>query len=114
MEPDAKRGKLRHGNPSGDPNASPRCGAMAKPFQRRKRAGGCQQPGMRLPSGEYTRCRLHGGAGAIANWKHGRYSAQTRAEAAEIAELLSQAKTLTDETWDKITASAGLPPPQKS
>jgi hypothetical protein len=44
------RGRLRHGNPSGDFRASPRCGA-------RTRSGGCcRQPAM--PNG---RCRMHGG-----------------------------------------------------
>jgi hypothetical protein len=46
----ARRGRLRHGNPSGDFLAAPRCGA-------RTRAGcACRQPAM--PNG---RCRLHGG-----------------------------------------------------
>jgi hypothetical protein len=44
------RGRLRHGNPSGDFLAAPRCGA-------RTRAGcGCRQPAM-----ANGRCRLHGG-----------------------------------------------------
>jgi hypothetical protein len=45
-----RRGRLRHGNPSGDFLAAPRCGATT-------RAGcACRQPAM--PNG---RCRLHGG-----------------------------------------------------
>ncbi len=45
-----KRGRLRHGNPSGDFLAAPRCGA-------RTRAGcACRQPAM-----ANGRCRLHGG-----------------------------------------------------
>jgi hypothetical protein len=45
-----RRGRLRHGNPSGDFLAAPRCGA-------RTRAGrGCRQPAM-----ANGRCRLHGG-----------------------------------------------------
>ncbi|MGE0120954.1 MAG: HGGxSTG domain-containing protein [Dongiaceae bacterium] len=44
------RGRLRHGNPSGDFLAAPRCGAQT-------RAGGaCRQPAM-----ANGRCRLHGG-----------------------------------------------------
>jgi len=44
------RGRLRHGNPSGDYLAAPRCGA-------RTRCGGaCRQPAMKN-----GRCRLHGG-----------------------------------------------------
>ena len=46
----SNRGRLRHGNPSGDFAAAPRCGA-------RTRAGGaCRQPAM-----ANGRCRLHGG-----------------------------------------------------
>jgi hypothetical protein len=49
-QPSPNRGRLRHGNPSGDFLASPRCGA-------RTRDGcACRQPAM--PNG---RCRLHGG-----------------------------------------------------
>jgi hypothetical protein len=45
-----RRGRLRHGNPSGDFLAAPRCGAKT-------RAGcACRQPAMRN-----GRCRLHGG-----------------------------------------------------
>jgi len=45
-----RRGRLKHGNPSGDFMAAPRCGA-------RTRAGcGCLQPAM-----ANGRCRLHGG-----------------------------------------------------
>ncbi len=45
-----RRGRLRHGNPSGDFLAAPRCGA-------RTRAGcACRQPAM-----ANGRCRLHGG-----------------------------------------------------
>jgi hypothetical protein len=65
---------------------------------------------MKMPDGSHSRCRLHGGAAAIANWKHGRYSAPSRAEAAEIAELLGQAREMTNEMWAQIEASAGLPP----
>jgi hypothetical protein len=50
-----RRGRLRHGNPSGDFLAAPRCGA-------RTRAGGvCRQPAMASPGGGRGRCRLHGG-----------------------------------------------------
>ena len=46
----SNRGRLRHGNPSGDFAAAPRCGA-------RTRAGGaCRQPAM-----ANGRCRFHGG-----------------------------------------------------
>jgi len=46
-----RRGCLRHGNPSGNPDSAPRCGAHT-------RAGGtCRQPAMHGKA----RCRLHGG-----------------------------------------------------
>ncbi len=68
--------------------ASPRCGAQT----RRKTA--CQAPGVRMPDGSYSRCRMHGGTRARKLWKVGLYSmlrrgALTRAEVAEIKPLLS-------------------------
>ncbi len=76
-------GELRHGNPSGDPSSSPRCGAKT-------RAGKpCQGPAMwSSATGRYTRCRLHGGKSTgprtpeglersrKARWTHGQYSAE--------------------------------------
>lgn len=47
-----RRGRLRNGNPGGDPNKAPRCGA-------RTRAGtACQQAVMQGK----LRCRMHGGS----------------------------------------------------
>jgi len=80
------RGRLQHGNPSGDPSKSPRCGAKT-------RSGApCRAPAMfSRKSGNYTRCRLHGGASTgprtregrdlcrRANWRHGNYSVEARA-----------------------------------
>jgi len=74
-------GKLRNGNPSGDPSTSPRCGAKT-------RSGApCRAPAMwSAKAGAYTRCRMHGGASTgpktakglekcrRANRKHGRFS----------------------------------------
>lgn len=82
---------LRNGNPPGNPNRSPRCGARARHFKAGHALEMCRAPGMKMPNGEYGRCRMHGGAAAIANWKHGRYAARTEAERLEIAELLRQA-----------------------
>jgi hypothetical protein len=48
--PGLARGQLRHGNPSGDFRAAPRCGA-------RTRSGGC----CRQPAMKNGRCRMHGG-----------------------------------------------------
>jgi hypothetical protein len=87
-----REGKLRNGNPRGNPHASPRCGAHTK-------AGGtCRQPAM--PNG---RCRLHGGrstgprtaagraAVATAHTKHGGYSAEARDFLTAVNDLLRSA-----------------------
>ena len=104
VEPHTRRGLLRHGNPSGDFTASPRCGA------RTRRHTPCLAPGVRLPDGEYTRCRMHGGAAARANWKTGRYSLLSERQRHELAEMLGQAHELTAAVWAEIEANAGLPP----
>lgn len=77
------RGKLRHGNPSGDPQSAPRCGA------KNRRGLPCQAPALR---GKH-RCRLHGGHSTgprtlegierlrKANTQHGRFSAEGQAVA---------------------------------
>ena len=72
------RGRLLHGNPGGDPSTAPRCGAKTRQGKK------CRAPGIRNPrTGEYTRCRMHGGASTgpktpegiercrKAGWKHG-------------------------------------------
>ena len=79
-EPPAKRrGRLRNGNPPGDPSGAPRCGA------RTRRGSPCLAPGM--PNGQ---CRMHGGASTgprtaeglarsrAARRKHGWYSREMR------------------------------------
>jgi len=51
------KGRLKHGNPVGDPSAYPRCGAKTRNGKK------CRAPAMRNPQrGQYTRCRMHGGA----------------------------------------------------
>src|SRR5580700_8061703 len=82
-----RRGRLRYGNPTGDPSTAPRCGAKARNGTR------CRAPAMRNPkTGLYTRCRIHGGASTgpqtveglercrTAPWKHGRRSADATAK----------------------------------
>jgi hypothetical protein len=66
---------LRNGNPQGNPNDAPRCGAKTR------KGMPCRAPAM-----ANGRCRLHGGRSIgprtpeglercrRANWKHGRYS----------------------------------------
>src|SRR5690349_19011622 len=73
----ARRGQLRHGNPSGDWSTAPRCGAKTR------RGTPCQCAALRGK----RRCRLHGGRSTgprtleglarlrAVNTKHGRYSA---------------------------------------
>jgi hypothetical protein len=74
------RGWLRNGNPPGSLENLPQCGAKTR------RGTKCRCPAMRN-----GRCRLHGGLStgpktpegrarcAKAAWKHGRYSAETKA-----------------------------------
>ncbi|MFN0315329.1 MAG: HGGxSTG domain-containing protein, partial [Burkholderiales bacterium] len=80
LPPPPRRGRLRHGNPSGDYAKAPRCGA-------RTRTGGC----CRQPAMKNGRCRMHGGLSTgpctaeglarsrRARWKHGFDSAEIRA-----------------------------------
>ena len=49
--PNATQGPLRNGNPRGNPNLAPRCGAKA-------RTTGCPCRAPAMPNG---RCRMHGG-----------------------------------------------------
>jgi hypothetical protein len=91
----ARRGWLRNGNPPGDPNSAPRCGAKT-------RAGTpCRTAAM--PNG---RCRMHGGpstgprteAGKAAirasRTKHGRYSQAAIASRRETRSLIRAIREL--------------------
>ncbi len=84
------RGRLRHGNPSGDFLSAPRCGA-------RTRAGcACRQPAMASPGGGRGRCRLHGGKSTGARTAAGLARCRTTrlthgARTAEIIDLRSAA-----------------------
>jgi hypothetical protein len=81
------RGRLLHGNRSGDTLIAPRCLAKTRSGQK------CMAPAMRNPkTGKYSRCRMHGGASTgpktkeglercrQARWKHGFRSAAAIAE----------------------------------
>lgn len=82
-------GTLLNGNRPGNPNAAARCGART-----RKRLP-CRAPAMRN-----GRCRIHGGSSTgprtaeglarsrRARWKHGRHSAEARAESAGFRALV--------------------------
>ena len=77
----AARGRLLNGNPSGNPNSGPRCGA------KNRHGLPCRAPALKGK----RRCRLHGGLSTgpktaegrerirKAKTKHGRYSAATKA-----------------------------------
>jgi hypothetical protein len=91
------RGRLRNGNPAGDPTSSPRCGAKTRSGEP------CRGPAMWNPRTErYVRCRMHGafgprGAEALlrskkANWKHGKFSAAAKAKAKQRAQLMRWAR----------------------
>jgi hypothetical protein len=94
--PHGKRmGVLRNGNPSGNPSRAPRCGA------RTRRGTRCECPAMRN-----GRCRMHGGLSTGARTpeglerirraatKHGRYSAEARAERRILRMLVGESKSL--------------------
>lgn len=90
-----RRGWLKNGNPSGDPNSAPRCCAKTR------RGTSCRSPAM-----ANGRCRMHGGASTgprtseglaksrRARWKHGYYSAQARAERKLANKLIRESQEL--------------------
>jgi hypothetical protein len=87
-------GRLKNGNPPGDPSKAPRCGAKSKRTQ-----SSCRAPAM--PNG---RCRLHGGYSTgpktpdglersrVANLKTGEHTAEARAQRREFAEFLRESR----------------------
>ena len=88
-------GPLRNGNPRGNPNLAPRCGAKTR------QGCPCKSPAMKN-----GRCRMHGGAStgprtpegrariAAARTKHGRYSAAARHFRGTCAIILKRGKIL--------------------
>jgi len=88
-------GWLKNGNPPGDPNNSPRCGA------RTRKGTPCRAPAM-----SNGRCRLHGGKSTgprtpeglekskKANWKHGFYSANAISERQLLRWFLRESRAL--------------------
>jgi hypothetical protein len=91
----ARFGRLKHGNPSGDFNSAPRCGA------RTRRGTACQCPAIRGRS----RCRLHGGRSTgprtaaglarirAANTRHGRWSQESIALDRAIRQFQAQGRS---------------------
>ena len=95
-EPRATRcGWLKNNNPPGDPSNAPRCGAKTR------KGTPCRAPAM--PNG---RCRMHGGKSTgprtpeglersrKANWKHGYYSAESKAMHRYISWLVYDSRDL--------------------
>ncbi len=85
----ARTGRLRSGNPSGNPDLAPRCGAKA-------RTTGCP---CRAPAMANGRCRMHGGASkapspalraklAALHTTHGNHTAAKRAEQRYVRTLI--------------------------
>ena len=102
----APMGRLRHGNPSGNPNAAPRCGA------RNRRGEPCRAPAM-----FNGRCRFHGGKSTgprtqrglerlrAARTVHGFYGQEGRAFRHTIAALFAQGR------WLRLLAELRNVPP---
>lgn len=90
-----RTGPLRNGNPRGDPNLAPRCGA------RTRQGCPCRGPAMRN-----GRCRMHGGKSTgprtaeglarlrAARTRHGAYSAEVRAFDRSCRALMRDTKAL--------------------
>ena len=90
-----RRGWLKNGNSPGDFTKAVRCGAKTR------LGTDCQCPAM-----ANGRCRMHGGGSTgprttaglqrsrLANWKHGAYSAEAKAEASFVRQLLRESKAL--------------------
>jgi len=86
---------LRNGNPQGNPNNAPRCGAKTR------KGTPCKSPAM-----SNGRCRMHGGKSTgprtpeglersrNANFKHGLYSAESVATRRYIRRLLRESRAL--------------------
>lgn len=90
-----RRGRLRNGNPVGDPSKAPRCGA------RTRRGAPCKGPAM-----ANGRCRMDGGTSTgprtreglknsrQSRWKHGRYSAARKKLRRQLAWMREFARVL--------------------
>jgi hypothetical protein len=90
-----RKGWLKNGNPTGDPSTALRCGA------RTRKGTPCRGPAM-----HNGRCRMHGGASTgprtlkglarsrRANWKHGLYSAEAKAQQRFLRRLLKDSRDL--------------------
>ena len=94
---DDRTGPLRNGNPRGNLNLGPRCGAKT----RAPRSGPCRAPAMKN-----GRCRLHGGKSTgprteegrarirAARTTHGYYTAESKAARRRVAALKAETRAL--------------------
>jgi len=101
MEEISKRGWLKNGNPPGDPNSAPRCGAKTR------KGTPCMAPAMKN-----GRCRLHGGKSTgprtpegkersrKANWKTGYYSKEEKEQRRRFSQLMRDCKEFLKEIED--------------
>ena len=107
-EPHANRGKkpvlLKNGNPQGNPDNAPRCGAKTR------KGTLCKSPAMKN-----GRCRMHGGKSTgprtaeglkrsrKANFKHGFYSAEFIAERRFMKQFLNNSRETIKKIESRIT-----------
>ncbi|MFC1765912.1 HGGxSTG domain-containing protein, partial [Planctomycetota bacterium] len=99
---------LKNGNPQGNPNNAPRCGAM------NRRGTPCMAPAMKN-----GRCRLHGGKSTgprtpeglersrRANLRHGFYCAEMLAERREVRALLRSCQKTLQEIGGPVAGYGG-------
>jgi hypothetical protein len=90
-----RTGPLRNGNPRGDPNLAPRCGAKTR--------AGCP---CRSPAMANSRCRMHGGASTgprteaglarlrAARTTHGFYGAESQAALRRTDDFIAETRAL--------------------
>ncbi len=93
--PETRTGPLRNGNPLGNPNLAPRCGAKTHT------GNPCQAPAM-----SNGRCRMHGGAStgprtpegrariSAANTTHGFYTAESKAARRRTDTFIAETRAL--------------------
>ncbi len=105
-----KVGPLKNGNPRGNPNSAPRCGAHS-----RRTGKPCRAPAIKNGNG---RCRMHNGkpftAEAIeriraANLKHGKYTAMATEIRRELQEFTNDVREIRKQmTQANIEKPSGL------
>jgi hypothetical protein len=111
---EGRSGPLRNGNPRGDPNLAPRCGA--------KNRAGCP---CRAPAMKNGRCRMHGGKStgpktaegrariSAAHTTHGFYGAESQAARRRTDAFIAETRALLA-TLGKGVVPAGVVVPRGS